>query len=73
MTDKVKKDSKNAQDNVRLILTTGILIVIVGIIYVSSLFIGGEFKDFCEAALIWVLAGIGIAAVTTYISQKKDQ
>lgn len=44
MTEKVKKDSRNSQTNTRLILTTGILVAVVGIIYASSLVVGGEFK-----------------------------
>lgn len=73
MTDKVKKDSRNSQINTRLILTTGILVTVVGIIYVSSLIVGGGFKDFCEAAIKWVLFGIGLAAAMTYMSQNEQK
>lgn len=71
MENKVKKDAKDLQNNQKLILTTGILCVIVGIIYVSSRFVGGDFKDFCEAACPWVFMGIGVAAGCTYMSQKE--
>lgn len=70
MTDKVKKDAKNSQVNSRLILTTGILVTVVGVIYAFSVVFGGEFKEFCEAAIKWVLLGIGLAAVCAYMSQK---
>ena len=73
MTDKVKKDAKNSQVNSRLILTTGILIIVVGIIYAFSLILGGGFEEFCEAAIKWVLLGIGVAAVSTYMSQKEQR
>ncbi len=73
MTDKVKKDAKNSQVNSRLILTTGILVTVVGVIYAFSMILGGAFKEFCEAAIKWVLLGIGVAAVSTYMSQKEQR
>lgn len=73
MTDKVKKDAKNAQTNKRLILTTSILVVIVGIIYVASVFVGGGFREFCDAAIVWVLFGIGLAATLTYLGQREHK
>lgn len=71
ITEKVKKDAKDLRSNKRLIVTTGILCLVVGIIYLTSIFVGGDFKDFCEAAYPWVLFGIGIASVMTYLSQKE--
>lgn len=73
MTEKGEKDSGNSQTNTRLIFTTGILVAVVGIIYASSLVVGGEFKDFCEAAIQWVLLGIGLAATITYISKSEQE
>ena len=72
MTDKVKKDAKNSQANSRLILTTSILVLAVLLIYIASLLVGGSFRDFCEAALKWVLFGIGFAALFTYLGQKEN-
>lgn len=69
MEEKVKKDVKDLNRNKRLILTTGILCLTVGILYFISLLVGGDFKDFCEAACPWVLFGIGFAAWAAYSSQ----
>lgn len=69
MEEKVKKDVKDLNRNKRLILTTGILCLTVGILYFISLIVGGDFKDFCEAACPWVLFGIGFAAWAAYSSQ----
>ena len=69
MTEKVKKDAKDANSNRRLILTTAVLVIAVLLTYAVSMIVGGGFRDFCEAALLWVLTGIGIAASMTYFSQ----
>ena len=69
MTEKVKKDAKDADNNKRLIRITAILVIAVLLVYVVSIIVGGAFKDFCEAALLWVLMGIGVAASMTYFSQ----
>lgn len=69
MEEKVKKDVKDLNRNKRLILTTGILCLTVGILYFISLLVGGDFKDFCEAACPWVFFGIGFAAWAAYSSQ----
>ena len=69
MTEKVKKDKKTADNNKRLISTIAILAAVVLIVYVASMIVGGGFRAFCEAAIPWVLIGIGIAAAMTYFSQ----
>ena len=69
MTEKVKKDAKAAVNNRRLILTTAVLVAAVLLVYAVSTVVGGGFRDFCEAALLWVLIGIGVAAAMTYFSQ----
>ena len=69
MAEKVKKDKKTADNNRRLISTIAILAAVVLIVYVASMIVGGAFRDFCEAAIPWVLIGIGIAAAMTYFSQ----
>ena len=69
MTEKVKKDKKAADNNKRLISTIAILAAVVLIVYVASMIVGGGFRAFCEAAIPWVLIGIGIAAAMTYFSQ----
>jgi len=71
MKEKVEKDVKILKSNKRLILTTGIIVMIVTITYIVSIFLGGAFQDFCEAAIPWVLMAIGVACSTTYFSQKE--
>lgn len=74
MEEKVRKDAKDLRNYKRLILTTSILCLMIGIIYFTSLFVGGAFKDFCKAACPWVLVGIGTAAGVAFFDQleKKD-
>lgn len=71
MREKVVKDAKNFKGNKRLILTTGIIVMTVTITYLISIYVGGIFRDFCEAAIPWVLMGIGVACSTAYLSQKE--
>ncbi len=72
MTEKVKKDAKDLKSNKRLILITAIFCIVVMAVYVASIIVGGEFKDFSQAATPWLLMGIGIAAVITYSDQKEE-
>ena len=71
MTEKVKKDAKDADHNRRLIRITAILVITVLLVYAVSTVTGGAFNDFCEAAVLWVLTGIGLAAAMTYYSQRE--
>ena len=71
MKEKMKKDVNVAKGNKRLILTTGIIMFVVLVVYTVSIFTGGAFRDFCENAVMWVLAGIAVASVMTYESQKE--
>ena len=71
MADKVKKDSEKAKNNERLILTTAIIVTIVLVIYGVSVIVGGAFRDFCGAAVWWVLTGIGVAAYLSYYAQNE--
>ena len=68
MTEKVKKDAKEAKNNKRLIGITAILVIAVLLVYGVSIIVGGGFKDFCEGAIWWVLIAIGLAASMTYLS-----
>ena len=72
MTEKVKKDAKDLKSNKRLILRTAIFCIAVMAVYIASIIVGGEFKDFSQAATPWLLMGIGIAAVITYSGQKEE-
>ena len=72
MTEKVKKDAKDLKSNKRLILITAIFCIVVMAAYIASIIVGGEFKDFSQAATPWLLMGIGIAAVITYSGQKEE-
>ena len=69
MTEKVKKDAKEAKNNKRLIGITAILVIVVMLVYGVSIIVGGGFKDFCEGAIWWVLIAIGLAASMTYLSE----
>ena len=69
MTEKVKKDAKEAKNNKRLIGITAILVIAVLLVYGVSIIVGGVFKDFCEGAIWWVLIAIGLAASMTYLSE----
>ncbi len=69
MTEKVKKDAKDANNNKRLIGVTAVLVIAVLLVYAVSMIVGGAFKDFCEAAVWWVLIAIGLAASMTYYSE----
>ncbi len=73
MTEKVKKDAKDANNNKRLIRGTAILVIAVLLVYAVSTIVGGAFKDFCESAIWWVLIAIGIASATTYFSQLESE
>ena len=72
MTEKVKKDAKDLKSNKRLIFITAIFCIVVMAVYIASIIVGGEFKDFSQAATPWLLMGIGIAAVITYSDQKEE-
>ncbi|MBR6314012.1 MAG: helix-turn-helix domain-containing protein [Clostridia bacterium] len=69
MTEKVKKDAKEAKNNKRLIGITALLVIVVMLVYGVSIIVGGGFKDFCEGAIWWVLIAIGLAASMTYLSE----
>ncbi len=69
MTEKVKKDAKDANNNKGLIRATAILVIAVLLVYAVSVLVGGGFRDFCQGAVIWVLTAIGLAASAAYFSQ----
>ena len=73
MTEKVKKDAKDANNNKRLIRGTAILVIAVLLVYAVSTVVGGAFKGFCESAIWWVLIAIGIASAMTYFSQLESE
>ncbi len=70
MKEKLEKDVNVAKGNKRLILTTAIIFIVVAIIYLTSIFVGGAFYDFCASAIQWVVLGIGVAFAMAYMSQK---
>ena len=71
MTEKVKKDAKDL-NNRRVLLITAILALIVMLTYTISLFVGGDFKAFTQAAAPWLIMGIGVAAPASYSPQTQD-
>ena len=73
MKEKMEKDVTTAKRNERVILIGGILVFIVGVIYLISTFVGGDFYDFCNAAVIWVLLGLGIACFGTYSKSDNER
>ena len=72
MTEKVKKDAKDLNNNRRVLLITAIMALIVMLTYTISLFVGGDFKAVTQAAAPWLIMGIGIAALASYSSQTQD-
>ena len=70
MTEKIEKDVKVAKGNKRLIVTMALILLVVGIVYSVSTFVGGAFYEFCASAIQWVILGIGVAFAVTYMSQK---
>ena len=70
MTEKIEKDVKVAKGNKRLIVTMALILLVVGIVYSVSTFVGGAFYEFCASAIQWVTFGIGVAFAVTYMSQK---
>lgn len=73
MKEKIENDVNVMKGNKRFILTTGIIIFTVVVVYIISIFVGGVFRDFCESAIRWVLLGIGVACATVYLSQKEKR
>lgn len=61
MQEKIEKDANIAQTNKKVIFVTGIITLAALAIYLISIFVGGSFNDFCENAIRWVLAGVGVA------------
>lgn len=72
MKEKMEMDINKAKNCRRVLLTTGILIFIVALVYITSRFVGGDFYDFCEAAVRWVLMGIGLACVLAYVNANAE-
>ena len=72
MKEKAKKDTRDLVINRRLAFTAGIISLIVSFVYLSSIPVGGDFHDFCEAALPWILMGLGVAFCVVHFSQSKE-
>ena len=72
MKEKMEKDANIAKANKRVILTTAIITLVVGIIYSISIFVGGAFYEFCTSAIQWVMLGIGTACALTLINIKNS-
>ncbi|MBE5817245.1 MAG: helix-turn-helix transcriptional regulator [Clostridiales bacterium] len=64
---KIEKDTNIASTNKSVILITTIITLTALTIYFISIFVGGQFNDFCENAMRWVLAGIAITFTITYL------
>lgn len=66
MQKKIEKDANVAKTNKSVILITAALTLISLLVYFVSIFVGGQFNDFCENAIKWVLVLIAIAFAVTY-------
>lgn len=72
MQEKVEKDANIAKTNKTVIFITGAITLAALVIYVVSIFVGGNFNDFCEHAIRWLLAGIGIALAVTLLVNRNN-
>ena len=70
MKEKLEKDVTITKNNKKLIMTTAMISLVVGIVYSASTFAGGAFYAFCASAIQWVVLGIGVAFAMAYIHQK---
>lgn len=70
MKEKLEKDVTITKNNKRLIITTAMISLVVGIVYSASTFAGGALYEFCASAIQWVVLGIGVAFAMAYIHQK---
>jgi len=68
LTDKVQKDAKMAKVNKSVVFSSAIIAFAAILIYFISSIVGGAFYDFCEAAIKWVLLGIGLASAVIAFS-----
>ena len=67
LQQKIEKDANIAKTNRMVLLATATVSLIAIAVYIISIFVGGEFLDFCENAIKWVLVGIGIVFTITYL------
>ena len=67
LQQKIEKDANIAKTNTIVILATATVSLFAIAVYIVSIFVGGAFLDFCENAIKWVLAGIGIVFAITYL------
>lgn len=63
MKKKVEKDVKIAKAKDRVLVTSGLILLAIGSIYLASVYVGGGFHDFCTAAIPYVILGVLIAGV----------
>ena len=65
MKEKMEKDANIAKANKRVILTTAIITLVVGIIYSIRIFVGRALYVFCASAIQWVMLSICFLEVNT--------
>ena len=68
--ERKNKKSKEPKSRAQIIITAVIIAAIVLAVYGISFYIGGDFHEFCEGAIVGILIGIGIAAFFSYLSRK---
>ncbi len=71
MNDEKTKDINVFKGNEKLIFSTGIMVFGIAVVYLISTYVGGAFHDFCKAAFLWILMGIGVAYGAACISEKE--
>ena len=72
MKEKFEKDADIAKARERVIVTTAVIALVVGVIYFISIIIGGAFHEFCAGAIQWVMLGIGTACALTLLNIKNS-
>ena len=72
MKEKIEKDANVAKVRGRVLVTTAVIALGVGIIYSISIFTGGAFHEFCTGAIQWVMLGVGTACALTLLNIKNS-
>lgn len=67
MQKKIEKDANLAKANRIVILVTATITLLSLAVYLISIFVGGALNDFCENAIRWVFAAVGITFAITYL------
>ena len=72
MRETMEKNTNISKENDQLFFVTGGMVLVAAILYLISSCVGGAFYDFCKAAIVWILMGIGVACATSYASKNES-